>query len=121
MADYVPYLFEGDAINLTAGAAITGGQVVSVTGNMTVAPTTGPDTKVIGIAAFDAAVGDLVTVYRGVVFWVTATGAIAAGDKVTSAVNGTVSTIGAGAFATSFGVALEAIAGGAVGRVASHL
>jgi hypothetical protein len=106
MADYTPVYLPGKAMTLTASAAITGGQLVEVSGSGTVAPTTAsatPSAKVVGVAAFDAASGARVTVYaRGTVHESTANAAITAGDQVASgAVAGTVKALAVAAGATT--------------------
>lgn len=102
---------EGKAIPLTAGAAITAGQVVELTGDEKVGPTGGVSTKVIGVALMDAAANERVTVITEGVVEVTAAGAISAGDKVQSATGGKVATWSASAAGDSakiMGIALEA-------------
>ncbi len=121
MGEYVPYKFPGDSFGLTASAAITGGQLVEVTGNMTGGPAGALSTKVVGVASNDAASGAAIALFREGIQWLTATGAIAAGDQVCCAAGGTVQTIGANSAFTVIGVALEAIANGASGRVSLRL
>jgi hypothetical protein len=119
MSEHVPHLDSGGSpITYTASAAIVGGQVVEVTGNMTVGPAASASTKVVGVAGNDAANTALVQVYRSGIHDLTADGAIAAGDQVkVGTVAGSVAAIGAGTFGTKIGVALEAIADTAKGRV----
>lgn len=102
MGDYTP-IHSGGAIPFAsqASATITGGQVVSASGNGTVAPSGAADTTVVGVAAHDAASGAKVTVWplKNVTHEVTAQGAVAAGALVkVGTVAGTVATIGAGTF-----------------------
>lgn len=118
MADHIPHYFPGDTVTFTASAAITGGQLVEITGNMTVGPAGAASTKVVGVAARDAANGALVPVHRVGVHDLTATGAITAGDHVVAAAAGTVATVGANTFQTDVGIALESIANAAKGRIA---
>lgn len=92
MAEYLPIYKPGQAITLKASAAITGGQVVEVTGDGTVGPAGAASTKVLGVAGFDAAINDNVTVYAGAVQHCTASGAITAGDTVQAAASGKVAT-----------------------------
>ena len=67
MADYTPVNVGGvgDTGTWTAGAAITGGQVLAVTGPDTVQPTSGPTLAIAGVAGHDAGTGQPVTVYAG--------------------------------------------------------
>lgn len=118
MADFLPHYQDGDVLTFAATTTITGGQVVEVTGNMSVGAAGAASTKVVGVALSDAVSGGTVRVGRVGVYDLTATGAIAAGDHVCSAAAGTVATIGANTFQTDFGIALEAITGGSTGRVA---
>lgn len=94
MADYVPLFLPGQAYTATASAAITGGQLVYVSGSATVAKTSGATTIPIGVAGFDAAAsGDKLTVYaRGTIHRLTAAGAITAGDLVHAAAAGAVAS-----------------------------
>lgn len=96
MAEYVPLFKPGQAITRQASAAITGGQLVGVSGSGTVAPTTANQAAWVGVAAVDAANGDQVTVYAGGVQRIVAAGAVTAGDVlVPSATAGRVSTLAA--------------------------
>lgn len=126
MADYLPSFKPGQAITLKASAAITGGQLVEVTGSGTVGPAGAASTKVVGVAGFDAATNDNVTVYSGGVQHVTASGAVTAGDVVIAAAAGQVSTLAAVTTPTAadvtntraiLGVALTTAANGADVRV----
>jgi hypothetical protein len=99
-------------ITFQASTAVTGGRLVEITGNGTVGPAGAASTKVIGVAATDAAAGAKVQVWPlpGVVHEVTASGAVAAGDGLAAGAAGVVSTIGAGTFQQLVGVALAAAA-----------
>lgn len=110
MADYSPLFKPGAAITYSASADVTAGQVVELTGDRAVGPAAADSAKVVGIAAFDAAVGDSVTVHSGGVQRPVASGAIAAGDKVAAAAAGKVATLGAAV--NSLGIALAAAADG---------
>lgn len=90
MSDYSP-LYDGQTFTKTASAAVTGGQVVEATGNDTVGPAGAGSAKVLGVAAFDAASGQQVTVYRRTMEHVTlikSATVFAAGDPVKTAANG---------------------------------
>jgi predicted RecA/RadA family phage recombinase len=115
MADHTPIHKPGDAITMTASANITGGQLVIVSGADTVAPSSAASAAWLGIAAFDAASGEKVTVLTGGVHEIAASGAIAAGAAVIGAAAGAVATIGSETnYATVVGVALAAAASGKV-------
>lgn len=107
----------GQNVTFTAAAAITGGQAVKISGNMTVTPTTAAGDVAIGQATTDAvASGQVLVGIAGPVATLTASAAIAAGDHVgPGAVAGQITTVAFGAGAV--GVALEAIAAAASGRV----
>ncbi len=97
MSDYAPLFMPGDAITGTTSGAVTGGRLLAVSGNGTVAHAGADSNAVVGVAAFDAGSGTLVTYHgRGQVHVTTAAGAITAGDRVNTAANGTVKTATAG-------------------------
>lgn len=112
MADYLPLFKPGQAVTRQASAAITGGQVVMVSGDGTVAPATADTTAWLGVAAFDAASGDDVNVFSGGVQRPTASGAITAGALVECAAAGEVATAATPAVGTVVGVALSTAADG---------
>ena len=102
MADYTPVYSPGTTVPFTASAAITGGQLVEVTGVETVGPAGAASLKAIGVAAFDAASGARVTVVIGkVVQEAVTTGTVTAGDQIIPAAAGTVSTLAAAATDTA--------------------
>jgi hypothetical protein len=79
------YSLPGSIVAFTAGAAITKGQLVKVTGNMTVSPAAAATDAVIGVAITNAAANSKVSVIVGCpIVYVTAGGAISAGAVVTS-------------------------------------
>lgn len=112
MADYTPLFKPGQAVTRQASAAITGGQMVVVTGSGTVGPSAGASAAFAGVAAFDAASGDQVTIYAGGVQRPTASGAITAGDIVTTAAAGRVITNAAPGAGQQVGIALSTAADG---------
>lgn len=114
MADYTPIRKPGADLPILTSAAVTGGQLVAVSGNQTVAPTSAATGAWLGVAAFDAASGAKVTVHAGGVHELAASGAIAAGANVVGAADGAVATVGAGTIDTVVGVALGAAANGKV-------
>lgn len=89
---------------LVAGADVKKGQVVYVSADMTVSPTTGASAAVLGVAMFDAKAGEPVAVECEGLMKLTAAGTIAAGAKVASAAGGKV----ASGTENTIGVALSA-------------
>lgn len=79
---------------LKASAAVMKGQVVEISGDMTVAPTSAASKKVLGVAMFDAKAGDPVAVECEGLFKMKASAAITAGAQVESAAGGAVATAG---------------------------
>jgi hypothetical protein len=65
VADYAPVYGRPKAMTLTAGAAISGGQVLKFSAADTVVPADLNCTNYAGVAAHDAASGALVTVLMG--------------------------------------------------------
>jgi hypothetical protein len=92
VTDYQPVYLPGDAMTETASAAVTGRQLLEVTGNGTVGPVTPaglPSAKVVGIAAGDAVINARVTFYaRATVHESPAFGTITAGDQVGAGITG---------------------------------
>ncbi len=123
MPDYLPKFTPGRDVTYVASAAVTGGQLVTPSGNGTVAPTAGGADPVQGVAMRDAAVGQRLTVTRLGEQMLKAAVAIAAGQRVMPAATGGVQPWGPVGGATVaapehiVGHATEAIAAGAVGRV----
>lgn len=126
MAEYLPLLSPGAALTRSASAAVTGGQLVAVSGSGTVAPAGANASNWVGVAAFDAAVNDNVTVYAGGVQRITASGAVTAGDLLVAAAAGQVSTLAAVTTPTAadvtntraiVGIALTTAANGALVEV----
>ncbi|WP_446218290.1 capsid cement protein [Micromonospora sp. IBHARD004] len=117
MADHTP-VYVGENFTMTASAAITGGQVLKVSGVSTVEPSTAITDELAGVAAHDAASGTRVTVWhlQGNVHELVASAAVTAGQVVepsTTAGQVKLRTTG-----TRVGVALTtAAAGGAKLRV----
>jgi hypothetical protein len=116
MADYSPVYLPGRAISGTASAAITGGQVLVVSGDGTVGPAgDAADVAVVGVAAHDAASGARLTYFgRGTVHETTTAAAVTAGAAVSAGADGTVDDDGGsdptlGVFLTSAGSAEKAM------------
>lgn len=103
MADYLPKFKPGQSVTYKASEAITGGRLVEITGDRTVAHAGADSAKVIGVAGFDAAIGDDVTVFSGGVQRLTAATVIAAGTAVTAAADGKATSGGT----NKIGIALE--------------
>lgn len=110
MADYLPKFKPGQAVTFTASADVTGGRLVEITGNRSVGPAGADSAKVAGVAAQDTKAGESVTVYTraGGVHGLVASGAVAAGAKVSAAATGKVQTVGS--TENPVGLALEAAA-----------
>lgn len=107
MADHLPKFKPGQAVTFTATTAITGGQVVEVTGNRTVGvPAAAASVKTVGTAGHDAAIGDTVVVHLpGIVDTATSAAAITAGAEVENATAGKIQTRTTG---RSLGITLNA-------------
>ena len=105
MSDYLPKYDAGKPFPATASAAIIGGRVLVVSGAGTVAHA-GADAvpaTLVGVAGFDAALGERVTVYplKGAVHKLTAGGAIAAGATIATLAAGKVDDTGTNRFAVA--------------------
>ena len=117
MAEYLPVYKPGQALTLKASAAVTGGQLLAVSGSGTVAPAGAGATNWIGVAGFDGATNDNVTVFSSGVQALVASGAVAAGDLLVAGAAGTVATGATPAAGAFVGVALTSAANGAKVRV----
>lgn len=97
MAQHVQKFAHGEPVTFSAEAAVTGGTLVMITGDRQVSPATAAGKLAwIGSAAFDAAIGESVTVLFGGVQTLTATAAvITAGDLVECADAGKVVKVAA--------------------------
>lgn len=114
MPDYTPVHNPGHELTFTASAAITGGQAVEVTGALLVGPAGAASAKFVGVAAFDAAAGQRVTVFvHSFVHETNASGAITAGDALSTAVGGLVATQASPTAANFVGLAITTAAAGA--------
>ena len=111
MSDYAPIFFPADRFTRTTSADVTAGQLLYVSGDDTVAPTSAATGAWIGVAAFDASSGDDVVVLTEGVHQLAASGAIAAGANVIPAASGAVATIASDTtYSHVVGVALSAAA-----------
>lgn len=90
MADYIP-LYDGAVpATHTTSAAVTGGTLLSVSGDGTVATMAAAGASCVGVAAFDAASGARVTVFRSGIQLLTAGGSITAGNTLEATTGGQV-------------------------------
>jgi uncharacterized heparinase superfamily protein len=92
MAEYLPLHQPGKSFTRQASAAILAGQLLVVTGSGTVGPASAATAAFVGVAAFDAASGDNVTVYAGGIQRLVASGTVTAAQTVEAAASGTVAT-----------------------------
>jgi hypothetical protein len=95
MADYVPVHDGGQKpFTFTTSGAVTGGRLVAVSGDNTVAHAGAGSAAVVGVAAFDVASGEKVTVWplEGCVHELEASAAITQGAGIETAANGQVRT-----------------------------
>lgn len=108
--EYTP-VNEADRIPLTASATIVEGQVLSVSGVNTVAPSAAGGV-VIGVAAFAATSGQRITVLeKDMEHETTTTNGVTAGDVLIAGTGGVVETAGTSpAAATVIGVAITTAA-----------
>lgn len=117
MAVYAPVWFPGDRFTSTTSAAVTAGQLLYVSGDNTVAPTTAATAAWIGVAEADAASGAAVSIYTEGIHELASSGAITAGDLVISAAAGAVSTIGSATATTDSQIVGKALAAAASNKV----
>lgn len=117
MAEYLPIYKPGQALTLKASATIVGGQLLAVSGVNTVAPSGAASTATVGVAGFDAATNDNVTIYAGGVQNCLASGSITAGSPVIAGAAGTVVASATPPAGQQVGVALTTAADGARVRV----
>ncbi|MDG3012153.1 DUF2190 family protein [Rhodococcus sp. D2-41] len=115
MSDYAPIFDDGDEFTLTTSAAVTGGQLLAISGDKTVAPTSTATAAWVGVAAYDAPSGARVTVLTEGVQELAASAAITAGAAVIPAASGKVATIGSVTdYSQVVGVAISTAADGKV-------
>ena len=114
MADYAPVLGRPKTVTMTAGATITGGQVLVFSAADTVSPSAVNPANYAGIAAHDAASGAPVTVMMGsgVVHETPTAAGVTAGALVYGGATGQVTgTAGTGYGAVALGVAVRTLGG----------
>lgn len=110
MPDYAALYGRPQHLQATAGAAITGGQILVYSAADTVIPAAGAATAIAGVAAHDAAAGAPVTVLAGsglVHETQTTAAAVAAGALIATAAGGLVA--GGAAAGSEIGVAVRAV------------
>lgn len=116
--EILTYTVGATAISNAPVSGVTPAQVVEASADRTVIPAGATSMIVVGVALHDAAIGAKVSVASCGVWPLKAAGTITAGARLISAAAGTVVVAGAAPDARSvIGIALEAIASGAVGRV----
>lgn len=86
MGDYTPIALPGTAYTLQASGTVVGGDLVGMTGPLTVARiASNASLAYVGVAGHDAAIGSKVTVYMDkAIHESVADGAITAGDQLVS-------------------------------------
>lgn len=107
MPEFSPLFKPGAEFTRTTSAAVTGGQVLIVSGNGTVAPSSAASVAAIGVAANDAASGEQVNVITAGVCNLGASGAISAGGAVAAGASGAVAAHSGTNYSTIVGVALS--------------
>lgn len=88
--EYVPNFLDACEVTYTAAAPVTAGQVVEVTGNRQISPSTGAAASQFGVAAQSVGANGMTAVYFGGDHTLAASGAIAAGVAVVAAAGGAV-------------------------------
>lgn len=91
MSDYTPVYVPGRVITLTASAAVSGGDLLVVSGSGTVAKLAfaASPQQIVGVAAEDTPINGRVTVFaRGIVHESVAQGTVTAGDLLSTPVTG---------------------------------
>lgn len=121
MADFLPKFKPGQSWTATTSASVTGGKLLAVSGDGTVAHAGANSVAVVGVAAFDAASGDKVTIYSPKVATLVSSGTITAGDQVVAGAAGVVTSLAAVTTPTAADVTnTRAIVGVALTTAASN-
>jgi hypothetical protein len=120
MSDYVPKFEPGAAVTYTAGAGITGGQVVYLSAAGTCLLTAAAHANVLGVATRDVSTGDLLAVSRGGVQRCIAGATIAVGDPLKSAATGRVVPFVVGTDAETLRIGFALTAASAAASVDVH-
>jgi len=122
MADFLPRFKPGQSWSATTSANVTGGKLLEVSGDGTVAHAGANSVAVVGVAAFDANSGDTVTVFSPKIAVLVASGAITAGSQVVAGSAGVVTALAAVTTPTAGDVTgSRAIVGVALTTAASNL
>jgi hypothetical protein len=122
MADFIPKFKPGQSWSALTSANVTGGKLLEVSGDGTVAHAGANSVAVVGVAAFDANSGDTVTVYSPKIAVLVASGAITAGSQVVAGSAGVVTALAAVTTPTAGDVTgSRAIVGVALTTAASNL
>lgn len=118
MGDYTPIFTPGKSVSATTSAAVTGGQLLAVSGTGTVGPAGAASAAAVGVAAQDAISGARVTYYTGGVQELVAAANVTAGQTLETAAAGQVTPHTNGANDSNIvGIALTTAASGAKVRV----
>lgn len=113
------YSLPGTIVSFTASGSISRGQVVKVTGPMTVAVATAGTDISIGVAVTSASSGQKVSVLMNCpIVWLTASGTVNAGNLLKAASGGAVQSGAVGTLGYAIGIALDSVSSGNVLRVA---
>jgi hypothetical protein len=108
------YSLPGQIVSFAAGAAITMGQPVKITADLTVSPAAAVTDKVIGVAVTNqATTGKQVSVLMGCpIVYMIASAAITVGNHVAAATGGKIVAVaGAGTLSYLIGIAVEGASG----------
>lgn len=118
MGDYTPPGVSPDTWTQTAGAPITGGQILIQSGDNQVSPATAAALTVVGVAASDCPTGGRCTVYGldSIHETVVAGATIAAGNPVMTGAAGTLTLDGAPAVLKTIGICIVGAAAAAKAR-----
>ncbi|RZU61747.1 capsid cement protein [Zhihengliuella halotolerans] len=108
MAQHVPMFGPTTNVTCTASDDVVGGKIVEITGDRTVAHAGADSAATLGVAGFDAATGDNVTVYAGGVQPLTAAEAVAAGAPVYAGAAGDAAATGTNPIGTALTAAATA-------------
>lgn len=118
MADYVPIYSPGVRQTHSTSAAVTGGTLVSVSGDGTVATMAAAGPGMVGVAGHDAGSGTRLTVFTGGVAELVTANTVTAGNTLEAAAGGTVTPHTNGTNDINIvGIALTSAASGAKCRV----
>lgn len=111
MADYSPIYTPSNTFTSVTSGTVTGGQVLIVSGNDTVAASSGTSAAAVGVAAHDAGSGKNITIHKlaGVIHETVAAAGATAGNLLIPAASGGVAE---GTGANVIGVAMTTVGAG---------